>query len=124
LDWLFVLGKTRHRIGDDLCNTVVVRLDEVETSELGKDVAETNYSVSADGPYRTIEAFSIPLEAEILRARLESDGIPAVVIDGNLVQTDWFLSNAVGGAKVQVPERYIERAREIISVMNSGELSA
>lgn len=45
---------------------------------------------------------------------LEAEGIAAVVTDAETVGMTWELSNAIGGAKVQVMERDAERAAEIL----------
>jgi predicted RNA-binding Zn-ribbon protein involved in translation (DUF1610 family) len=45
---------------------------------------------------------------------LESAGIPAWVADENLVRMDWFLSNVLGGLRLQVDERDETAARELL----------
>lgn len=62
----------------------------------------------------TVASFSKPEEAHLLRMRLEAGGVPAVVLDENMVQTDWMFSNAVGGVKVVIEEGDAEAAREIL----------
>jgi hypothetical protein len=46
------------------------------------------------------------MEALMLKSRLEVDGVPAIVTDANIVQTNAFLTLAVGGVRVLVPEAY------------------
>jgi len=58
-----------------------------------------------------VASFSQPVEAHLARTKLESEGIPCVVGDENLVRVDWLLSNAVGGVKLMVPATELERAR-------------
>ena len=58
-----------------------------------------------------VASFSQPVEAHLARTKLESEGIPCVVGDENLVRVDWLLSNAVGGVKLMVPVGELERAR-------------
>ncbi len=53
-------------------------------------------------------------EAGLYRATLEQAGIPAFVADEGIVSLHWFLSNAVGGIKVQVSEDLATEAREIL----------
>lgn len=60
----------------------------------------------------------------ILRARLEAEGIPAFVADGNMNQVVSLLSVATGGARLQVPSAFAEAARKIIAAINSGALAA
>ena len=45
------------------------------------------------------------LDAHLLQSRLEVEGVPAVVVDDNIVQTNPFLTLAVGGVRVFVPSR-------------------
>jgi len=61
-----------------------------------------------------VASFSQPVEAHLARTKLESEGIPCVVGDENLVRVDWLLSNAVGGVKLMVPVTELERAREAL----------
>jgi hypothetical protein len=61
---------------------------------------------------------------EILRARLEAEGIPAFVMDGNMNQTSSLVSVALGGARLQVPRQYVAKANEILAAINSGALAA
>lgn len=63
----------------------------------------------------TIAAFSKPEDAHLLRMRLEAGGVNACVQDENLVQVNWLWANAVGGVRVQVAERDIEKARKILA---------
>ena len=61
-----------------------------------------------------VASFSQPVEAHLARTKLESEGIPCMVGDENLVRVDWLLSNAVGGVKLMVPATELERAREAL----------
>ena len=65
---------------------------------------------SAKKMMQQVATFSKPEEAEMLRAFLEGSGIDAVVRDSHTVTTDWALSNAIGGVKVDVPSEDAERA--------------
>jgi len=53
-------------------------------------------------------------EAFVGRSLLESAGIPAWIADEHLVRMNWFLSNMVGGRRLQVDERDEAAAREIL----------
>jgi hypothetical protein len=61
---------------------------------------------------------------EILRARLQAEGIPAFVMDGNTNQAYSLISIAMGGARLQVPRRHEAEARQLISLIQSGALAA
>lgn len=62
----------------------------------------------------TVGTFDKAAEAHAVRCRLEAEGLAAFLSDEFIVSMDWFLSNAVGGIKVQVPENEVERALEIL----------
>ena len=55
-----------------------------------------------EGPWVTVATFWQPPPAHIARARLEAEGIDCVILDENLIATDWLFANAVGGIKLQV----------------------
>ena len=73
---------------------------------------------------KTVARFREPYEAHIARGKLETEGVPAVVVDEHLVQINWMYSQAVGGVKLQVPEEALERAREILGQEYEKELEA
>ena len=65
-------------------------------------------------------------EAIVGRTLLESAGIQAFIADEHLVRMDWFISNMVGGLRLQVDEQDESAAREILnqevpSTINYGE---
>jgi len=62
----------------------------------------------------TIATFDFPAEAETQKIRLEHSGIRAFLSDNNLVGMNWFLSNAVGGVKLQVAAEDADRANRIL----------
>lgn len=62
----------------------------------------------------TIATFRDLPEALLAKGKLDSVGIPAFLADDNLVRTDWFWSNAIGGVKLQVGEADAEEALEIL----------
>ena len=45
---------------------------------------------------KTIATYSFPYEAQIARARLDSEGIPAFVADEQTINMQWLYSNALG----------------------------
>ena len=70
---------------------------------------------------KTIVVFINPIEAHIIRGRLEAEGIPAFVIHEYHIWANWFFSNAVGGVKVQVNSTDATRAKEILSKLENAE---
>lgn len=128
----------------DLVDEELVRLLQSGTlTELAVDVAEGELRergiapppppepepVEAEDPQSpdilvTVARFSKPMEAQILRMRLEADGIPAVIADENMIRVNWFLSNALGGVRVQVPSRRLQEAHEVMAALRAGRLRA
>jgi hypothetical protein len=62
----------------------------------------------------TVAQCNVAAEAHAMRIYLESAGIPVFLADELTVAMDWLLSNAIGGVKVQVPERCSERALQLL----------
>lgn len=62
----------------------------------------------------TVATFWHPAPAHIARLHLESHDVPCVIVDENLVATDWLYANAVGGIKLQVPESDVAEARDLL----------
>jgi hypothetical protein len=61
---------------------------------------------------KTLASFNLPMDAYLLRARLEGSGIASYIRDENLVTLDWLYSNAVGGVKVDVMDEDYDQALE------------
>lgn len=64
---------------------------------------------------KTVASFTEPYLAHLARGKLTSEGITAVVTDEYLIQTNWTLSNAIGGVKVLVPDEELERALTVLA---------
>jgi hypothetical protein len=62
----------------------------------------------------TIKTFTYPHEVAIIRGRLESEGIECVTQDELMAQVNPFYSNAIGGVKLQVRERDLPQAIDIL----------
>ncbi len=63
----------------------------------------------------TIALFNSQPKAEGARLHLAHHGIRSVLQDENIVAMDWFLSNAVGGIKLQVVEEDVADATSLSS---------
>jgi len=70
----------------------------------------------------TVATFSQPMEAHVLKGRLEAEGITAYLLDENIVSINILYSNAVGGVKVQVDEADVEAALKIVGELPPLEL--
>jgi hypothetical protein len=62
----------------------------------------------------TIRQFRDLPEALLARGSLESAGIECFLADENLVRLDWFISNFIGGIKLNVHVADVENARKIL----------
>ncbi|HYL14407.1 MAG TPA: hypothetical protein VEV41_15300 [Terriglobales bacterium] len=80
---------------------------ESAASPRGRDVVESRDVV-------TIRKFRDLPEALLAQGSLESAGIECWLTDDNLVRLDWFISNFVGGIKLQVKKEDAEAANEIL----------
>lgn len=63
----------------------------------------------------TIATGETPLEAHILKGALEQAGVPVYLAHEHHVWANWFLSNALGGVKVQVPGECYEQALAVLA---------
>jgi len=73
----------------------------------GRDVIELNETV-------TLRRFRDLPEALLAKAGLESAGIKAYLADDNMIRMDWFISNGLGGIKLNVHREDAEAADEIL----------
>ena len=71
--------------------------------------------------YVTVRRYSSPQEAHLARAKLESEGVPAVIQDENLVRMNWLYSNVIGGVKVQVAHSHVQAANRILGCVDRPE---
>lgn len=76
---------------------------------------DTNDWVIVDG------FIDLLIHAEIVRGRLEAEGIPAILGNRHLVTADWLYSQAMGGVRILVPPGYVVEAREVIAGIDAGE---
>ena len=63
----------------------------------------------------TVATFQDSVAAELARNFLEHEGIACVLIDDTTVATDWMLSAAIGGVKLQVAALDFERAELLLA---------
>src|ERR1022692_1625336 len=73
----------------------------------GVDVYELSNAV-------TLRKFRDLPEALLAKGSLESAGIEAYLLDDNMIRMDWFISNLLGGIKLQVRPEDVEAANEIL----------
>jgi DNA-directed RNA polymerase subunit RPC12/RpoP len=63
----------------------------------------------------TVASFPNVVAADIAQLKLESEQIPCVVLNRNLVSLNWLWTNAFGGLMIQVPEHEVARATAILA---------
>jgi hypothetical protein len=68
----------------------------------------------------TFASYYDPMLAHIIRTRLEANGIACFVADENTIGANPLYNQAVGGVKLKVFERDLERCREILD--SEGDL--
>ncbi len=69
--------------------------------------------------FYTITSSTYPADIQILKGKLESEGIPVFLRDENTVNTDPLISDAIGGVKLQVYESDKEKAIAIYKQLKS-----
>lgn len=70
-----------------------------------------------------IANYTDPLDANILKARLDAEGISAYIANENHIQMNWLYSQALGGARVMVQAEDAEQAAELVEQLNNGDLA-
>jgi hypothetical protein len=76
-----------------------------------------------DGDMVIVARYLEPTEAHTLCACLQSAGVPAVTSDTHIVQSDFLLAMAFGGAKVKVPSSFAAEALEVIAAYKRAEFT-
>ena len=69
--------------------------------------------------FYTIGAFEYVADVQVIKAKLESEGIPVFLRDENTLNTDPLISSAIGGVKLQVYSIDKERAIKIYNSIRS-----
>lgn len=87
-----------------------IELEEDDPAEPPDDLDDEDHGDGDPIRWVTVATFWKPTEAHIARIKLESEEIDCIITDENLISTDWFLANAAGGIKLQVPAEQAERA--------------
>lgn len=68
-----------------------------------------------------IDGFTDVIQADIVRGRLEVEGIPAILGNRHLVTADWMYAQALGGVRILVPREFVSEARALIADIDSGK---
>lgn len=76
-----------------------------------------------DVSFATVARSLEPLQIEMLRARLQAEGIEAFAVDAGINQVNNLVSIAVGGVRLMVPKESADEARRIIQLIRSGKFA-
>jgi hypothetical protein len=68
-----------------------------------------------------VAKYLVPLEASLVQGCLVASGIPAVLADAHLMQTDLLLAPALGGVRILVPAAHLQQARAVLDAFERGE---
>ena len=81
--------------------------------------------VPAEGPLKLCARYLNPMNAQVLAACLESEGLTAVVMDVDTIYGVGALFGSLprGGARVMVPESQLEAALRIRAAFDAGEMA-
>lgn len=73
--------------------------------------------------FTTIQTFDNPMEAHIVKSRLENEGIPCFLFDENMVAMNPLYNVTVGGIKLKVNTSDFNKAKEIITTVNAKPIT-
>jgi hypothetical protein len=86
---------------------------------LNLEVAKIESNVHSPDPDAapgvTVRRFRDLPEALLAKGSLESAGIACMLLDDNMVRMDWFLSNSLGGMRLQVNPQDMDAAQSILN---------
>ena len=68
--------------------------------------------------FKTIARFQYSIEAQIIKGRLEAEGIQVFLTDNITIDTDPLVSNAIGGVKLKVLLTDALKAQHILESIN------
>jgi DNA-directed RNA polymerase subunit RPC12/RpoP len=72
--------------------------------------------------FSKIAVFQYSSEAQIIKSRLEAEGIEVFLNDQFTIETDPLVSNAIGGIKLKVWQEDEDKAREILKTISEYSL--
>lgn len=70
-----------------------------------------------------VARYLIPLDAALMQGCMEASGIPAVLADAHLMQTDLLLAPALGGVRILVPASYVQQAQSVMDAFERGDFA-
>jgi len=70
-----------------------------------------------------VARYMIPVDASLAQGCLEASGIPAMLADAHLMQTDLLLAPALGGVRLLVPTEHVQAAHEVLLALARGDFA-
>lgn len=70
----------------------------------------------------SVAVFQYSAEAQIIRGRLEAEGIETFLFDNHTIDTDPLVSNAIGGVKLKVRKQDEKEALKVLNSISSYAL--
>lgn len=68
-----------------------------------------------ENTFTKVGTFQFSAEANIIKGKLEAEGVEVFMADGYTIDTDPLISNAIGGVKLFVKTEDVEKATGILS---------
>lgn len=73
--------------------------------------------------FETLTVFQYSSEAQIIKGRLEAEGIQVFLADNLTIDTDPLISNAIGGVKLKVLSEDAKKAKQILRAIQKYSLN-
>ena len=70
-----------------------------------------------------VARYMIPVDASLAQGCLEASGIPAMLADAHLMQTDLLLAPALGGVRLLVLAEHVQAAHEVLLALARGDFA-
>jgi hypothetical protein len=70
-----------------------------------------------------IARYLVPIDARLALGCLQAAGIPAVLADDQLVQTNLLWAPALGGVRILVPQEFVQQAEATLEALRRGEFA-
>lgn len=70
-----------------------------------------------------VARYLVPMDALLAHGCLVAAGIPAVLADDQLVQTNMLLAPAVGGVRILVPQEHLQESKAVLEAMQRGDFA-
>lgn len=71
----------------------------------------------------TIKTFDNPMEAHIVKSRLENEGIHCFLFDENMVSLNPLYNVTVGGIKLKINDKDTEKAKQVLKEIQKSPIT-